>query len=241
MSNAVTAIEYSENKKLGGMSTTYSTIASCPDACGLKRSGACYGMVGPLGAIWNRLNRAAAGGQNVLALRGRALDALRHNVAKAEAAAIDALTGAQVLRIHTLGDCATARDARIVAAAAERYMKRHGRPAFAYTHAWRSVPRSAWGKVSVLASCETPGEVLKARGRGWATALVLRSFERDTAYVHKGVKVLPCPEQTGRRPSCMACGLCFKADKLAAVGLTIGFKAHGPSLKVADALSRKGE
>jgi hypothetical protein len=85
------------------------------------------------------------------------------------------------MRLHTVGDCRTDEAAKIVAAAAERYMDAGGGPVWTYTHAWRLVDRASWGRVSVLASCETPEQVELARARGYATAIVVDEFDDRTA------------------------------------------------------------
>jgi len=210
------AVEFSENSKLGGMSTTYAAIGSCPADCPFKKARACYGMSGPIGWQW-------------LKLGGRGVDL----IAKDEAKAIDGLSGMNDLRIHALGDCSTNEAAKLISAAAERYMKRsRGRStAFTYTHAWRNVDRKSWGKVSVVASCETAEMVKEAKARGYATAVVVEKHESDKAYIHQGIKVVPCQEQTGRAKSCAECRLCLHDDKLKAANVTIAFQAHGPSLK----------
>lgn len=216
MSNGAKAIEFSENGKLGGMSTTYAAKGSCPTSCPFMKSGACYGNCGPIAWQWSKID----GSDPV-------------SIAKDEAVAIDKLTGRMDLRIHTLGDCRTNLAAKIVSMAAERFMKR-GRgnsKAFTFTHGWRKVQRSSWGKVSVLASCERPADVKEAQAAGYATALVVPAFKQDTAYVHEGVKIIPCPEQTGRCKSCSECRLCMQDEKLKAAGVSIAFKPHGPSLK----------
>ena len=209
------AVENSENTKLGGMSTTYAAKGSCPASCPLLKSGACYGNMGPIANVWKMVS-----GSNPVA------------IAKEEAAKIDGLSGDRNLRIHTLGDAKTPEAANIVSEAAERYMKRGKRIAFTFTHAWRTVPRTKWGKVSVIASCETAEDVIKARGLGYATALIVPEHKQATAYVHEGLKVIPCPQQTGRSPSCQKCRLCLHDDKLKAAVVTIQFHAHGPSKKV---------
>ena len=177
MTKAATAVEYSSNSKLGGMSTTYAAIGSCPASCPFLKAKACYGMSGPVMFQWNRLDQ----------------DASFVAVAKAEAAAIDELSGNQDLRIHTVGDCKTDQAAKLVSGAAERFMKRGRRKAFSFTHGWRNVKRESWGKVSVIASCETPADVEKAKDAGYATALVVPEFKQDTAYQHEGLKIVPCP------------------------------------------------
>ncbi len=220
MKNA-TAVEFSENKKLGGMSTTYSAFASCPSDCPFKKTKACYGFSGPIGWQWGRL-----GGRDV------------NKIAQSEAEAILGLSGHFDLRIHTLGDCSTDIAARKVASAAEIYMSRRKKTAFSYTHAWRKVKRASWGKVSVLASCETTADVKKAKARGYATAIVVAKHESKKAYDYNGIKVIPCPEQTGCAKSCADCRLCLRDDKLKAAGVTIAFAAHGPSLKMKAVLEK---
>ena len=216
------AQELTSNKKLGLMSTTYAAIGSCPDSCPLLQSKGCYGMLGPVSWQWKKLK-----GSN------------RLSIAKEEARHIDGLTGLNDLRIHTLGDCSTRSAARIVSAAAERYMARHGRQAYGYTHAWREVSRKDWGTVSVLASCETPQEVRAAQKKGWATAIVVDHHLRETAYTVDGVKLIPCPEQTGRSESCHACRLCLRDKQLRDAGVTIAFAAHGPKGRVQAMLQEK--
>jgi hypothetical protein len=83
-------------------------------------------------------------------------------VARAEAAAIDGLTGDRLLRLHVVGDARTNAAARVLPEAARRYAlrgdsPRRGRKVWTYTNAWRTVGRESWGDaVSVLASVETP-------------------------------------------------------------------------------------
>lgn len=218
------ATELTANRKLGPMSTTYAAIGSCPTSCALLKSRSCYGMMGPVSWQWRKLN-----GTNKAAI---ARDEARH---------IDGLTGLYDLRIHTLGDCSSDQAAQIVSAAAERFMQRHGKQAFGYTHAWRDVSRRSWGEVSVLASCETPTEVRAAKRRGWATAIVVTHHQQDTAYWVDGIKLVPCPEQTGRVASCHDCRLCMRDDKLKAAGVTIAFAAHGPKGKVQAMLQEKND
>jgi hypothetical protein len=147
-------------------------------------------------------------------------------LARAEARAIDALTGDRPLRLHVVGDCRTRTAARIVAQAAERYRRRAGRPVWTYTHAWRAVPRADWGCVSVLASCETPAQAAEAMEAGYAVALLVADFPSEAAFAHAGLRVIPCPEQT-RGTTCRDCRLCWDDRRLHAAGLVIGFRAHG--------------
>lgn len=216
----VTAVEVSGNKKLGLCSTTYVAQGpGCPRDCRFLGNG-CYYEYGPADIIRRRLD-SQAGGVTPLAL------------ARNEARAVDSLTGRLPLRLHSGGDCRTPGAARLVSAAADRYRARYGQPAFTYAHAWRAIPRHAWGGVSVLASCETPGEVLGANRRGYAAALTVAAFPRGKKAFDagEGVKALPCPEQAVGGTDCSLCRLCMDDKALLKRGLTIAFAAHGSGAK----------
>ena len=219
------AVENSNNKKLGGMSTTYASLQSCPKDCPFLRSKSCYAMHGPLNILRERLCGKRANS--------------KLTIARQEARAIDALSGRWPLRIHTVGDCSTPAAAKTIAKAAQRFMAKHNESAYTYTHAWRSVPRKAWGPVSVLASCETVEEVRQAQKMGYVATLVLPKFAKRTAHIVGGPRVLPCLKQTGASRSCLDCGICMKEGTLRKTGLTIGFKVHGPSVKAAMMLATK--
>ena len=227
--NLASATEKSKNGKLsvtGNVSATSAAQESCPKTCPFYKNG-CYAEDGPQGAfVTSKLNKAAA------AAAASALD-----VAIAEAAAIDKLSGKRALRLHVVGDCATDETAEIVSAAAARHRAKAGRPVWTYTHAHVDVKRESWGNVSVLASCEKTSELAAARARGYATAVVVSEFKTDKLYVDGGEKILPCPEMTGRAASCEDCRLCWDDARLRAAGITIAFKAHGAKkAKVTDKL-----
>lgn len=46
----------SRNAKTGDIPVTTSDAKTCPDACPLKASGACYAKHGPLGMYWKKIN-----------------------------------------------------------------------------------------------------------------------------------------------------------------------------------------
>lgn len=208
--NGVRAVELSENGKLGACSATYVSQASCPRSCPLRGHG-CYAEYGHAAIQTLRLNASE--------------ERRAERLARAEARAIDQLTGLRPLRLHVVGDCRTARAARVVARASGRYSRRWGSPVWTYTHAWGDVERADWGEVSVLASCDRTSDVRRARRRGYATSLIVREFASDRVHDLADVRVLPCPEQT-RGVNCESCRLCMDADRLYRAGLTIGFQAH---------------
>ncbi len=149
-------------------------------------------------------------------------------IALAEAAAIDTLTGRNLLRLHIVGDCATDRCADIVSAAAQRYSARHGQLVWTYTHGWRETARSSWRDVSVLASCETDDDMRRATSRGYAIALV--RAHKDLPKVIDGIHMVPCPQQTGKALDCAGCTpngpMCAMAPKLVG-NAAIVFDPHG--------------
>lgn len=214
--NPATAIEMSQNRKLGAVSATYASQSTCPLSCPLRGAG-CYAEAGRMGLHTRRLNDSDITQPEA--------------VAQVEADAIDRLTGRFPLRLHVVGDSPTAECARIVSDAAGRHTAKHGQPVWTYTHAL-DVPREAWGSVSVLRSCERLTDVRKALEDGFGAAMVVPEFKQDTAYeIADGLTGIPCPEMTGKAESCLSCGLCMKADKLRAGNKVILFAAHGSRTK----------
>ncbi len=214
MNSAIKAIEVSENRKIGRVSATYATQATCPSSCKLRENG-CYAESGLVAFITRKLNRSEDSAAPV------------EELAMAEAVAIAGLTGEHPLRMHVVGDATTDGAARLLSSAAEYHTNKHNQPVWTYTHAWRDVERSSWGKVSVFASCESTEDAKLAMSRGYAAALVVDSHAQDKAYGVDGLKLVPCPQQTGRSASCVDCGLCMRADSMLKMGSVIAFEVHG--------------
>lgn len=211
------AVAMSGNQKLGKSATTYGHKLSCPDSCPWKNNG-CYGETGPVDWHIRRLLEPKT-------VREVAVD---------EAIAIINLPGKLPLRLHTYGDCKTNEAARIVSEAAAIYTEKQNQPVWTYTHGWKDalgrlrVQRASWGKVSVLASCETGAEVKKAQDAGYATAMVVPEFPNGhKVFERDGIEVLPCLEMSGLAADCASCKVCFDDQSLLAKGLTIGFAPHG--------------
>lgn len=212
--SGVYATRVSGSRKLGPISATHVAQLSCPTTCAFINAG-CYAEDAHLSAyVTKRLNR------------GVDPDITKTMIASIEAEAIDALSGDRDLRLHVVGDSTTVNGTKKIAAAGERYMARGGRKAFTYTHAWRSVPRSAWGAVSVLASCETEGDVREAHARGYATVLVVGEHVTERRHRREGIDLLPCPQET-RGVTCAECRLCMDDARLRDEGCTIAFAVHG--------------
>jgi hypothetical protein len=216
-------VQKSINAKIGKVSTTYQPTTHCVD-CPMKNYG-CYAQTGMVAMHTRRLDKAA-----------RDSHASPARTARQEARGIDALRArGQGLRIHTSGDCPTREAAEIVADAAERFMDRGGGPAWTYTHAWRRMPRKAWGAVSVLASVETLADAKRAIRKGWAVARVVPQFSGDKAWTEDGVRWIPCPAQTRDNVTCESCRLCWDDNKLRAINAGVAFEAHGSAKKKAAA------
>lgn len=201
----------SGNDKTGTCAVTYVSIAaSCP-SCPLRDDG-CYGQLGRLAPIGAKLD--ATGATSARAARDEARE-IRYWAARAEPGT--------PLRLHVFGDCRSASAARTVSSAAERWPG----PVWTYTHAWRDVPRRAWGSVSVLASMEDPRDAKRAMRAGYAPACVVAEHPADgRAWEAHGVTWIPCPEQT-RGVRCVECRLCWDAEALRKRAHGIAFAAHG--------------
>lgn len=223
MSSAIYVSE-SGNSKINGsrkVDATYASIeATCPKTCPFKGEG-CYAQTGYVAITTHRLDK-------------RAGDSTAYQVAKEEADAINnSYNGGPVpsgrdLRIHVSGDCRGIKSAQVIAKAVDGWKKRGGNQAWSFTHAWKNVPRSAWGSVSVLASVESVADVKAAKAQGYAPAIVVPEHPSDKAFYLKGskTKFIPCPAQT-RNVGCTDCRLCFNADGLLARNAGIAFAAHG--------------
>jgi hypothetical protein len=103
-------------------------------------------------------------------------------------------------------------------------------PIWTYTHSWRQVKRSSWGRaISVLASCEALEQARAAMKRGYAAAVVVvRHPQGGKAWRDRetGIRVIPCPEQT-RGIVCTSCRLCWREKWLKESRTVIGFEVHG--------------
>lgn len=217
--------------------TSTSIQATCPDSCTFKGDGAtvqngCYAESG------------------FTKIKSQALDDAGHGVsadaiAEAEANALDksfrggripqdGARGGRDLRLHVFGDCTTAKGARHLASASERWRRRGGGSVFTFTHSWRTIPRSAWGKaISVLASVERAEDIEVARKRGYPAAIVVAAFpEGDKAFTLSGSKtsIVPCPAET-KGTTCTSCRLCLDHN-LYETKTTIAFAAHGRTANI---------
>ena len=251
------ATQRSGNIKTGKVVATYAPFASCPTSCAFHptKEGGCYANQGAIarpnvaGELDHKVERMGASLSDIARQEANAIDNIYQRDAKG-----------YPMRLHVKGDAKTVEYANILGEASARYRARNGGPVWAYTHAWRDVPRAAWGPaVSVLESLETDSQALEARARGYAPALVIEAKvfkERTAEGIHNwkgesGITWLACPAQTngynkktGTGRQCYnenpqnACTLCFRAEKLFERGYGICFSAHGPTNQIAKALKK---
>ncbi len=212
-------VAMSANHKTGPVAVTYASIAAtCPRACPLRGAG-CYAQTGRVGILETQLQK-----EGVTALAAAAEEARQIEVHRPPRGL--------PLRLHVSGDARTSAAAARLGKAAWKWRSRGGGAVWTYTHAWRKVPRSAWGRsVSVLGSIERAVDARAVVKQGYAPALVVAELPADgRAWVEEGIRWIPCPEMTRGVP-CAQCGLCFRADALRARGAGIAFAAHSVSKK----------
>jgi len=218
-------VEISHNKKTGPVSGTYAAQRSCPPTCPFLTEG-CYGESGRVGIHTAKLNKHA-----------ESVNADSMDIAKAEADAIDGLTGLMDLRVHVVGGCKTEKEAKLVGDAASRFMgRRRKTDAWTYAHAWKTIKRAAWGAMSVLASCHTKAEVKQAMKRGYAASIVTAKMP-EKAFTEDGITYVPCLEQS-KGITCVECRLCLDDKNLLAKKIVIVFELHTAAKKAFAALSK---
>jgi hypothetical protein len=225
-------------------SATFASFATCPSSCtfltdattGMRRGCFVGANVNSM-RLMQRLDASAALVDGPL--RGTLIGlAEAHVIDTSFAGGVpqDGPRGGRPLRIHVAGDAANEIVARALGHAAARWRVRGGGPVWCYTHRWRTIPRDAWGTISIFASVETVDAVEHAIARGYAPAITLDAFEAERAYTlaaTSSTRVLPCPTDVGRthadgRPTtCVTCGWCFDDRRLHAQRSVIGFEAHG--------------
>jgi hypothetical protein len=199
------------------MSVTRAAKQTCPPECPVGEI--CYADYGKSGMLTKRLNKAA-----------NSMESTPYQITMAEAEAIetDWPRDGRPLRLHEVGECADEECAAMLTSSVEWVQKNGGGPAYTYTHNWVDIPRTAWGTVSVLASCETLADVDEAMEfHAYAAALVVDTFEKFHREHGMDTGMIPCPEQTGESPDCASCKLCMRDDLLLRAGRFIGFEVHG--------------
>lgn len=226
MTLPVTLVEKSQNSKLGNIGATYAPIEqTCPDSCELKDK-VCYAQSSFVGIQNARLTKMARKGKYT-ALQLARMEAKLIATLPEEKKYKTGQKPLPVLRLHVSGDSRTIKGTRLLSKAASKYIKAGGK-VYSYTHAWKKVPRNAWGNVSILASVDSIAEADEAAARGYVPAIVVEKFDGKKAFKMEGsnVSFIPCPNQTIDL-TCEECMLCMRADSLKLGNKGIAFAVHG--------------
>jgi len=223
LKRSVRFILLSKNEKIGRASETYLPFESCDAACTFKGAG-CYGRDLRPGTVPVDCGR-------------RPVD-----IARDEKRAIETATSSKrfpkgrPIRMGITGDARTVAAARVRGETSTIWHNAGGGPAWAYSHSWRTIPRSAYGPdLSILASIERSEDGVKALAQGYAPALVVDKFP-GKAWKENSVTWHACLEQLKSDVTCERCRLCFKSDSLARRGHGVAFEAHGSAVSKRQAL-----
>jgi hypothetical protein len=217
--NMVSVVKVSRSRKLGQVAATYAPIHSCPSDCPLLNRG-CYAQHDKCGILLQKLNKTAEEMKKT-----RPID-----IAKEEAKLIKELPGDRPLRLHVVGDAKTSITAEILADAVKTYPEK----VWTYTHAWKTVPRDRWGRISVLASCETLEDCNKAMDRGYAACILrLKPFEGEFFNKDYKFKMVSCKSKLGK-VTCNTCKICMDDYTLLNHREVICFFPHGPGASDAE-------
>lgn len=209
------------------VSSTYVSIAkTCPSSCEFKDNG-CYVQAGPTKLAAEALDAAAEGWTALEVIRAEA-DAIDRTFPRGVPQ--DGARGGRDLRLHVGGDVSCSRGAAELAVAAKAWRDRGGGDVWSFTHKWRTVESAAWGPwISVLASCDSIADVSRAWTRGYAPAVVVRSFPHGHKAWRAGrFTFVPCPVEAGAQTTCATCRLCMSDIRLRSSRLVIAFAEHGP-------------
>lgn len=210
--------------------TDTSISATCPVSCPFKAHG-CYASSGLTRFSAERLDREARGftAEQVIAEEVQQIDRAFGGGRIPQ----DGARGGRDLRLHVGGDVGSTIGAYMLGGEAERWVERCGGAPWTFTHAWREIPREAWGSaISVLASVERAEDIEVARAAGYAAAITLEQFPSDRAFRLPGTtaRIIPCPAETRGR-TCVECRLCLDDQRLLAIGAAVAFAVHGPAAK----------
>lgn len=208
-----------QNKKLIGCAATYVSQATCPPSCPLLGNG-CYAERGPI--AWMTTDKLAKTTLAPNEIIYKEAELISQNANLLEAFS-------RPLRLHVVGDFhkATKALAHLVNAA-HNYILKTKASVFTYTHCWRDIARGKFGKISILASCESEAQVAEAHASGYAPALIVPRFPAGPRAfpLENGFTCIPCPWQT-LGVGCRACGLCSRDRWLWQTKRVIGFVPHG--------------
>jgi hypothetical protein len=212
----------SKNRKTHGLTVSLIQSRTCPPACPLKASNACYHRHGPMYWTWQKLDRGEIGMPWNDFLRKVETD----------------VEPGEPWRYGVGGDLPG--DGNVISAVGMRGLIRanRGRRGFGFTHKplternVRLIMAACSGGFLVNVSCDTLREVDEAKRLNPSLpCAVLLPRDADRAVkTPNGHVVIPCPGE------CVSCGWCWKPNRR----FVPGFPAHGAAFMKADRIAKGG-
>lgn len=215
----------SRNAKTGNIPVSTSPASTCPNACPLKASGACYAKHGPLGMFWAKVNdgRAGIAWDDFLTM-------------------VSSLPVGQLWRHNQAGDLPGDDNEIDQVALRQLVLANYASAArgFTYTHKpmdnasnRMAVAHANRDGFTINLSADTLSEADELAAFNIGPVVVVVSRDADNMTTPEGRPVVICPAQRADDVSCKTCGLCAKSDRKTIVG----FRAHGVSAKKAEAIA----
>lgn len=215
------------NIKMGrNVRTTYRKVGgldvggSCPSACPLLQTKACYAMNFHVDLIAKKSTPEEEDGPALVAwIKDLPKNTkVRHHVSGDVMEHIKGENGEAIERVDT----------KYLESMLEGHRQRPDVVGWSYTHAHRLLESSAVNAVDNLvvnASCDTHEELALALERGWPCTLTVNAAAEDDVLVLNGerVRIRICPAQTNDGMVCSACMMCAKKDR----SQVIAFRMHG--------------
>jgi hypothetical protein len=223
----------STNRKTGPIPVSVTADATCPDACPLKESGACYACGGPLAIHWRKVSAG---------LRGTDWQAFCRQVA--------ALPAGTFWRHNAAGDLPGQADAIDREALRALTAANAGRQGFTYSHkpidkgphasanadAIREANAAGFTVNVSVDSLQDVDRIAALQAGPIACLIPSRYASPDSPASFRtqgGLRVVVCPAARRDDIDCKACKACQNARRSFAIGLP----AHGASVRKADAIA----
>lgn len=214
----------SKNGKVTGhehqVAVTTSSKELCPNTCPFKEGG-CYGNLGPINLHWSAVT---------MGTRGTGWDQHLRDLA--------ALPPKRFIRLNQVGDLPDAAGIR------ELGKVLRNRTAWTYSHHRDPKRLAAIAAVNkqhglvINLSANNPEDADAMVGKGGPIAVAIPLGHPVNSKTPGGLRIVACPEQTGKTKSCATCGnglpLCARPRTYA-----IGFYPHGPQKAKAAAIAAK--
>jgi len=219
----------SRNVKTGDIPVTTSDSRTCPNACPLKESGACYAAHGPLGMFWKKVDTAhvtAKGTTSAITWRE-----LLDNVS--------ALPDGQLWRHNQAGDLPGENDSIDSDDMIALIDANKGKRGFTYTHKPMTDINASLVKLAndngltVNLSADDLHEADELKSLNIGPVVTIAPIDAPEKFMTpNGHKVIVCPAQSRDDVTCKSCGLCAVASR----DVIVAFRAHGVSAKKAQAV-----